>query len=42
MGALSKLDGEAIKTTDYAKLIGRARRVRDLFSKGGDDGSLSK
>ena len=40
MEALRKLDGEAAKTTNYGRLINRARRVRDLFSKGGNNRSI--
>ena len=40
MEALRKLDGEAAKTTNYGKLMNRARRVKDLFSKDGNDRSF--
>jgi len=38
MEALKTLDGEAHGRIDYARLVNRARRVRDVFRKR-EDGS---
>ncbi|HEY2684858.1 MAG TPA: hypothetical protein VGI93_15170 [Steroidobacteraceae bacterium] len=39
MDALKQLDGEA-KKTDYGRLLGRARRIRDLYRPDGNGGVI--
>jgi hypothetical protein len=41
MDALRKLDGEAAAKTNYSKLVGRARRIRDLYRPDGDGGVVA-
>ena len=38
MDALRQLDGEMAKSTNYDKLISRARRIRDLYRPDGSGG----
>jgi hypothetical protein len=38
MIALKSLDADAAKSTNYAKLMNRARRIKDLFRKDGEGG----
>ena len=40
MDALKRLDGEARGRIDYGRLVNRARRVREVFRKRGDGGSI--
>jgi hypothetical protein len=40
MDALKQLDAAAAKKTDYGRLIGRARRIRDLYRPGGNGGVI--